>query len=148
MLENKPSPTLLAYVESIYKLSSASGAAHASDIAESLGVHKSTVTAALRSLRQLGLVRYQAYEPVVLTDEGTRQAEKAVCRNAVVAAFLTQVLALRKEEAENLAPRIASAITGEVLNRMAAFVQSTCPTCARHWLNLLQPEAEMRLTIA
>ena len=62
------------YVETIFRLAEENRVARVKDIAAHLGVHKSTVTGALRSLSEMGLVNYEPYGYITLTAVGEQRA--------------------------------------------------------------------------
>ena len=62
------------YLEAIYHISSKKQAARAKDISDRLKVNKSSVTGALRSLSEKGLVNYAPYDLITLTVEVGRRS--------------------------------------------------------------------------
>ena len=66
----KLSENLEDYLETISSLSSRTGAARPTDIANALKVKKPSVTSALNALAERGLVEYEKYRPVTLTKDG------------------------------------------------------------------------------
>ena len=64
------SPTLEDYLEAIYQISLFNKVARSMEIADKLNVKRSSVTVALRSLADKGLINYQARSYVTLTDNG------------------------------------------------------------------------------
>ncbi len=109
------------YLEAIFNLCRQSDAARSRDIAESLRVHKSTVTAALKSLGQMGLVNYAPYEAVTLTPEGRRLAADVVRRHAALKDFFINVLKVDADLAENAACGMEHAVPREIVAKLAAF---------------------------
>lgn len=65
------SESLEDYLEAIYHIVSQKQAARATDISKRLNVNPSSVTGALRSLADKGLVNYAPYDIVTLTAEGS-----------------------------------------------------------------------------
>jgi DtxR family Mn-dependent transcriptional regulator len=70
------SSSLEDYLETIYWIVQDSQVARVKDIAKSLGVSKPSVTGALRALASKGLVNYDRYQYITLTDEGRQVAQK------------------------------------------------------------------------
>lgn len=114
-------PALEDYLEAIFNLCRFDAAARSRDIAESLNVHKSTVTAALKSLGQLNLINYAPYEAVTLTPEGKRLAEDVVRRHAALKDFFIHVLRVDADTAETAACGMEHAIPREIVERLVAF---------------------------
>jgi DtxR family Mn-dependent transcriptional regulator len=93
-------------LEAIYHIVEAKKAARAKDIVDRLGVHNSSVTQALRSLSDRGLVNYAPYDLVTLTEEGLVAARRVVERHRSLRAFLVEVLGLDPGLADQYACRL------------------------------------------
>lgn len=92
------SPSLEHYLRSIYELQEEKGYARVTDIAESLGVAKPAVSAALKTLRTSGLVDHRVYESVLLTEKGRAQAKSVSGKFAILLEFLTEILGIDKKK--------------------------------------------------
>ena len=118
-------PTLSAsledYLEAILHLGHTKGAARVRDLAEALSVHKSTVTAALRSLGAKGLVNYRPYEIVTLTPQGRAVAASVTRKHCGIREFLTGVLMLEERTAEDNACRMEHAMDPRLIERLGLF---------------------------
>lgn len=121
------------YLEAIFNLCRFNQAARSRDIAELLSVHKSTVTAALKSLGNLKLINYAPYEAVTLTPEGRRLAEDVAKRHSALRDFFINVLKVNQETAETAACGMEHAIPREIVEKLAAFAISmrNCPQVAK-----------------
>ena len=130
------STTLEDYLEVIVWLVADKGVARVRDIAAALSVHKSTVTSALKSLSEKGLVNYSAYEAATLTPRGRTIAEDVARRHAIGREFFVQVLALDHELADANACRMEHVLDAEVLDRLACFARfvKECPDTCRQCL--------------
>ena len=120
----KVTPVLEDYLEAIYNLSRFDLCARSRDIAEALGVHKSTVTSALRALKQLRLVNYSPYEAVTLTDEGRKVAKDVVKRHDTLKEFFTDVLEIEPEMAETAACGMEHSMPREIVEKLARFAEN------------------------
>jgi DtxR family Mn-dependent transcriptional regulator len=119
MATNAPlSASLEDYLEAIYHIVADKQAARAKDIVLRLGVHNSSVTQALRSLAEKGLVNYAPYDLITLTEAGEAAASGVVQRHRALRAFLTDILGLDPELAEVDACRLEHDISAEVLERL------------------------------
>ncbi|TXT55252.1 MAG: hypothetical protein BAJATHORv1_40162 [Candidatus Thorarchaeota archaeon] len=76
------------YLKTIYTIETERGSVGVSDIAETMNVKAPSVTTALQRLRKLGLVDYQPYQEVHLTEKGFRVASKIQERFQVLYDFL------------------------------------------------------------
>lgn len=133
------SATLEDYLETILALVREGHVARSRDIASRLNVHKSTVTAALRSLGELGLIHYAPYEVITLTEEGEKKAQDVQRRHEALRKFFVEVLNVSEPVAEKAACAMEHVVPKEVLQRMAdfsAFVRD-CPYGQAPWLRQL-----------
>jgi len=123
------------YLEAIFHIVAAKQAARAKDIVLRMGVHNSSVTQALRSLSEKGLVNYAPYDLITLTTAGTRIARDVVRRHCTLKDFLVKVLSLEDQAAEEGACKMEHAISGEILDRLVKFVEyfDSCPMGHVHW---------------
>jgi Mn-dependent DtxR family transcriptional regulator len=85
------SKSLEEYLKIAHELEIESGAAAPSDIADRLGVKAPSVTSALRRLRDLGLIEYEPYSSVKLTDTGKLKANELALRKQILVEFLTLI---------------------------------------------------------
>ncbi len=129
------SASLEDYLEAIYHTETAKGAARAKDLVLALGVQNSSVTQALRALSDRELVNYAPYDVITLTDPGRKLALDVVKRHTTMKAFLTRVLGLPEDEADEGACRMEHSINGEILDRMVKFVEyfDQCPLNDVRW---------------
>jgi len=118
------------YLTAIYEIERVKRVARPRDIAAALGVHKSTVTAALHALAERGMIHYAPYEVVTLTAAGKRRARQLADRCEVLRHFLADVLGLDAESAAENARRMMHALDEEALGRIACFV-AFAHECAR-----------------
>lgn len=114
----KLSASLEDYLEAIYHIVESKSAARAKDIVERMGVHNSSVTQALRSLSDKGLVNYAPYDLVTLTDEGEVAAASVVERHRALRSFLVEVLGMETDQAERDACRLEHGISASLLERL------------------------------
>ncbi len=135
MKRRRLSASLEDYVEAIYHVMTRKGAARAKDIAERLGVNGSSVTGALRSLGERGLVNYTPYDIITLTDKGIRVAKDVVRRHEALHDFFVKVLALEEADAEATACKVEHSISAEVLGRFIQLMDfmEVCPRIDVRW---------------
>ena len=117
------------YLEAILALERIHKVARAKDIAERLDVQRGTVTGALKSLAEKGLINYEPYSYITLTPEGSAIAEEINRRHKVIRNFLTEVLRIPPDTAETTACRLEHVVEGMVLNRLVCFIDfmHQCP---------------------
>ena len=117
------SESLEDYLEAIYHIVSAKRAARATDIGRRMKVAGSSVTGALRSLAERGLVNYAPYDLVTLTDEGAAAARKVAHRHEVLQDFLTNVLDVDEQVASRVACGMEHHVGRDVLRRLGCLAQ-------------------------
>ncbi len=130
-------PTLQDYLATIRELQNEKRFARVRDIAQRLGVVKSAVSTALGSLSEKGLVYYEPYEPVTLTESGAELAEKLFFRYRILQNFLHNVLDLDSEKASKVAHEMDHTVDDEALDRFTCFLAflGTEENSGRSWLN-------------
>ena len=117
------SASLEDYIEAISHIVDEKKVARGKDIAERLNVSRASVTEALRALSKKGLVNYEPYEVITLTDTGKLVAEDVIRRHEALKDFFIKVLAIDDAIAEESACRIEHAAPPEVIDRLIRFVK-------------------------
>lgn len=107
------------YLEAVVVLVRAGGTARVRDIAARTDVSMCTVTAALKQLARAGLVNYDPYKVVTLTDRGRAAGERILAKHAALVDFLVNVLGLDPARAEANACRIEHVVDDQVLGRLS-----------------------------
>ena len=133
---DKLSPSLEDYLEAVLILVRRGRVARVRDIAAHLGVGKSSVTGAAKTLAKRGLVNYEPYQFITLTDRGRELAEEVSARHVLLREFLSDVLGLDEEAAEANACRMEHAVDAELLEQLgkfSVFVRS-CPRAGESWV--------------
>ena len=125
------------YLEAILALEQRHKVARAKDIAERLQVKRGTVTGALKSLAEKGLINYSPYSYITLTSKGSAIALEISRRHQVIRDFLTEVLKIPAETAETTACRMEHVVEGMVLNRLVCFIDfiHQCPRAGNDLLS-------------
>jgi len=109
------------YLEAIITMEADRGRVRVRDLAEKLGVHKSTVTAALKMLAEKGLIDYEPYGRIVLQKGGRAAAQRVAGRHKLLHAFLRDVLLVDPAMAEENACRMEHVMDTELLQRIERF---------------------------
>lgn len=137
--ETRISATLEDYLEVIFQIIEQEGAARVRDISRRVGVHKSTVTAALHTLAEKKLIHYAPYEAATLTAAGKQIASDVIRRHAAIERFLVEVLNVDPLSAEENACRIEHAADPNVIDRLLKFADFTerCPRVGAKWIEHL-----------
>lgn len=112
------------YLEAIYHLVRGQRrVARTSDIADRLGVRRSSVTGALRGLAARGLIDHSAYGTTTLTPRGRAAARGVAGRHRSLKDFLQTVLGLPPKAAERSACAMEHAAPPELQERLVALTE-------------------------
>jgi len=135
-MRKKLTRSLEDYLEAILVLVRQHRVARVRDIARRLHVGMPSVTAALKTLTRRKLVNYDPYQVVTLTDLGREQAEAVSMRHETLRRFLTDVLGLDADAADENACRMEHAIDQAVLDRLRQFSDfaESCGRADPRWL--------------
>ena len=110
------------YLETIHILETRMGSVRVKDIADEMGITMPSVSGAIKNLEKRGLVAHPRYDLIVLTDTGSRIAEAVYERHRVIKSFLTNVLGLDENVAEQDACRIEHNISDTTLEHLTRFL--------------------------
>ncbi len=91
------------YLETIYRLELDGGIARTGEIATHLNVAPPSVTDMIQKLEKAGMVDYEPYKGVALTEAGRAIAKKQLQRHRVMQAFLQEVCGMPHAEAHEAA---------------------------------------------
>ena len=106
-------------IKNIHALSSDGRRVRTSDLAVKTELKPATVTEMIQRLGEIGLVDYQAYHGVYLTEQGQRVANVIDHRFNILQRFLTEILGVEKEEADEVACRMEHILTRDVETRLS-----------------------------
>ena len=120
--ERSLTPSLENYLKIIFREEQEGGSAHASAIADAAGVSRATVTSTLKALRSLGLIEYEAYSPIKLTEEGRRIGRDLMHRHIIFREFFQHVLQFDEVQADAIAGEVGSSMPRHVVRRCGRFV--------------------------
>jgi DtxR family Mn-dependent transcriptional regulator len=94
------------YLETIALLAKETRVVRVKDIAKALKVKMPSVTSALQKLGERGLIVYEKYGYVDLTEEGRQIAEKVYSRHSCLSDFFHEVLRIDRKKADEEACRV------------------------------------------
>ena len=114
--------SLEEYLKTIYILKKQKGEIRVTDIAEKMNCTKPSVNKAIKNLKAEGLINYEVYGSIDLTNSGEKLAKKIIEAYDIVYIFLTEVLEIKKEKAEKEAKSIKSSVDDETLNKLVKYV--------------------------
>lgn len=118
------SATLEEYLKTIYILISKTSFARVTDIANELSCSKPSVNRAVKILKEEGLVKYESYGDILLTNSGIKKAKAIVKRHEILKAFLVQVLDVKEEIADKEANTMKYAISEDTINKFEEYIKT------------------------
>ena len=145
------------YLEAIHRLADQPDGTSTTSLARRLRVTPASVTGMLRRLRELGLISYERYRGIALTEEGQQRAHDLIRRHRLAERLLTDVLKVPLDEAHEEACRIEHVVSPKLAQRMvdALGEPEACPhghpldaDAQDHTLSLLDAPLNTELTIA
>jgi DtxR family Mn-dependent transcriptional regulator len=111
------------YLEAIYDIIDDKGGVRVKDIAERLNVKNSSVSVALRNLRDSGFVNYEPYGVISLTESGFSEARRLSETHQVFRRFFVNILGVNQEAANETACRLEHTMSPEVMARFLQFMK-------------------------
>src|SRR5918992_6938 len=102
------------YVKEIYKLEASGRRVSTSALAKELGVSAPSVTAMLKKLASLGLVKHERYRGARLTAKGERVALEVIRHHRLLEQYLSQTLGLPIDALHAEADRLEHALSEEL----------------------------------
>jgi DtxR family Mn-dependent transcriptional regulator len=139
--EEKPlTSTMEDYLEAIFDLDKDKKVVRVRDIAKRLEVKMPTVTSMLRALNDRGLVNYEKYEYVELTDTGADVGREMRRRHQILFRFLTEILKIDMKTADAEACKMEHTLSIATLKNLTDFMEfiQTCPRAGESWLHYFE----------
>ena len=121
---DKPlTPNMEMYLKTIFEIVGEGSEPRVKAIADRLGVKMPSVTGALETLQQRGLVAHDRYGDVQLTSRGKRVARDVKDRNDLIYRFLLEVLRLPAATASHDACVLEHVVSPKTLERLESFLE-------------------------
>ena len=139
-MEMQLSPRMEDYLEVILDIEQEESVPRVKDIAERMGVSKPTVTAALKTLKEAGLVRHESYGYVELTSTGRDAGVNVQRRHKLLSDFFINVLGIDPQKADEDACSAEHHISDTTLDKLTQFIEflEQCPRSGDAWLRHFQ----------
>jgi DtxR family transcriptional regulator, Mn-dependent transcriptional regulator len=102
------------YLKEIYKLEAAGRRATTSALAEVLEISSPSVTAMLKKLATLGLVKHERYRGATLTEQGERVALEVIRHHRLIEQYLVETLGIPIDAVHVEADRLEHALSEEL----------------------------------
>jgi len=122
------------YLINILRLTEGEGVVKTTELASYMDISPASVSEMLKVLSDEGLVKYEKYKGVALTEEGLQHARNLRRKHHIVERFLVDVLDMDHKSAHNEACAFEHSISNDSANKMCrmigAKVDSDCETCS------------------
>lgn len=123
------------YLINILRLTEGEGVAKTTELASYMNVSPASVSEMIKVLAKEGLVEYEKYKGVSLTEEGLKYARQLRKKHHVLERFLTDYLNVDHKTAHDEACRMEHAISDEsaikMCHMMGTPVDSDCQSCIK-----------------
>jgi len=117
------SHSLEDYLEVIWDLEEINTVARVKDISERLDVKRSSVTIALRTLSEKGLVNYEPYSVITLTAEGRRVGSEVRQKHNLLRTLFTDLFDIDLVTANTSACLMEHGVTAKIKNKLQLFLK-------------------------
>jgi len=134
------SESLEDYLETILELEKAQKVARAKDIAAKMDVQRGSVTGALKTLGEKGLINYEPYSFITLTKAGKKIAREISRRHDILEDFLVRLLGVDTSQAQATACRMEHAIDKKSIDKLVQFIRfiDQCPRTGGDWVSAFE----------
>ena len=128
------------YLEAIFNLDREKKFVRVRDIAKRMDVKMPTVSSMLKTLNSKGLVNYEKYEYVELTQRGADVGKEMRRRHGILRKFLTEVLKVEFGTADEEACKMEHALGEDTLESLVDFMEfiQACPRTGENWLHYFE----------
>ncbi len=94
------------YLKALFNLSNNTGEVNVNELSKSLSIKMPTVTSMMKKLAKKGLVHYESYKPVRLTEKGKKEAGIIIRKHRLTEMFLVEKMKLGWEEVHDIAEQL------------------------------------------
>ena len=110
------------YIKTIYILSKTEKEIRVTDIAKKLKITKPSVNRAIKNLAELNLIKYQTYGEIKIRTKGKELAQKILKKEDTLKIFLTGVLGIEANKAEEEAISMKHAISQKTEEKLESYI--------------------------
>jgi len=116
-------PALEEYLTVIYEITKIDPVARVKDIAARLDVSLPSVTNAMKRLKDLGLVKYEKYGLIMLSDSGMNRSESLEKTQRVLKTFFEELVGVPEDVSTKLSCNLEHFFSAETEKRTEDFIQ-------------------------
>lgn len=112
------------YLYDIFEILKTAPIVRIKDIAKKRNVKLSSVVVAAKSLADKGLINYQKYGYITLTEKGLETAKNIEVKKNILYKFLTEILKVSPESAKKDVHKMEHDLSEETIKKVIEFTQS------------------------
>ncbi len=113
------------YLKTMYMLEVKYSKIRVTDIANELGYTKSSVSKALKRLVNSGLVNYEVYGDIILTDEARCIAEEIILKEDLLELFFVGILNIEEDVARSDVKLISEYVSDITKDKLREYIRKT-----------------------
>lgn len=117
--------SLEEYLKTIYILKNTEGQVRVTDISKKLNCSKPSVNRALNCLKDEGLILYETYGDIDITNQGIDVAKSAIKRYDILKLFLVEILDVEENVAQDEATKMKHAISEDTISKLENYIIKT-----------------------
>jgi DtxR family transcriptional regulator, Mn-dependent transcriptional regulator len=111
-------PTVENYLKALHLLANDNDQINVSDLSELLQVSTPTANSMAKKLHQAGLIIYEKYRPLVLTEKGKLEAARVIRKHRLTEMYLVEKMGFGWEEVHEIAEQIEHIKSPAFFDRM------------------------------
>ena len=113
------------YLKNIYLLKNTGEEVKVTTIANKMSITKASVNNAIKSLKEEGLLNYEPYGKIELTEKGDLMALKIIEAYDIVKLFLNDIICVDSNNLDKEATSIKSILSDDTINKIAQYTNKT-----------------------
>lgn len=110
------------YLKTIYILEKNKEKVRVTDIADKLKITKPSVNKAINLLKDIGVINYQAYGNITLTEAGEKYAIEVIKKQDILKMFLVEILDIDEKQAQEEAVAMKYAMSQQTTQKLNQYI--------------------------
>lgn len=110
------------YLKTIYILEKNKEKVRVTDIADKLKITKPSVNKAINMLKDIGVINYQAYGNITLTEAGEKYAIEVIKKQDILKMFLVEILDIDEKQAQEEAVAMKYAMSQQTTQKLNQYI--------------------------
>jgi DtxR family Mn-dependent transcriptional regulator len=123
MVKKRLTKSLEDYIEAIYTMLQEQSTVRVTDLAEEFSYSKASISRAISTLTSRGLVKHESYGTITLTPKGVSLAKAVLEKHVMLTKFLTEVLGVASDIAEEDACKIEHIVSQETVEKIKQYMK-------------------------